>query len=244
MQSTSGATKLFASIHLFSGLAKLRLSNWARSLGLIGLEPGLVMQEEINTAELALHAELERQLSLLPELTTLPRTTHEIFADEAAKLRRITREHTMNVRTPLPPLAAPHNATVTSLHALEHEVRRAMDDTNTGVAGNPQFPTPGKDSQLVTQPVARTVAVQEPQEKSGAELLSDAAVNVIGKTHDEMIKQLDDVIVRLQNLKSSIQVRRDAAEHEIRGFIGTIGNALDVVGNLEKVIADIEENHL
>lgn len=82
-----------------------------------------------------------------------------------------------------------------------------------------------------------------PLPKSGAEQLTDAACNVISKTHDEMIKNLDDMIVRLQNLKSSLQVRKDAAEIEVKNFIGTVGKALVVVADLEEVISDIELNH-
>jgi hypothetical protein len=79
---------------------------------------------------------------------------------------------------------------------------------------------------------------------TGAELLSTAAVNVIGKTHDEMIRQIDEMVIRLQSLKGQVQHRRDSAESEVRVFIGTVGKALNIVNDLERVVKEIEQNHL
>lgn len=121
----------------------------------------------------------------------------------------------------------------TPLHHLERELSKTMV---TSTLATPVTSAPVRAS---TPPPIVTNA-KPATTLSGADQLSDADVNIIHKTHDEMIKSIDNVIVRLQNLKSQVQVRRDSAEAEIRTFISTVGKALEHVDALEEAITDIE----
>jgi hypothetical protein len=52
------------------------------------------------------------------------------------------------------------------------------------------------------------------------------------------------MIVRLGNLKASIEIKKVATAEAMKDFIGSIGQSLATLQDLEKLIVGIEEKHL
>jgi hypothetical protein len=76
-----------------------------------------------------------------------------------------------------------------------------------------------------------------PTSLNGSQQLVEQVCSALDAAHKLGIADIDDMIVRLGNLKASIA-------EAMKDFIGSIGQSLATLQDLEKLIVGIEEKHL
>lgn len=83
-----------------------------------------------------------------------------------------------------------------------------------------------------------------PTSLNGSQQLVEQVCSALDAAHKLGIADIDDMIVRLGNLKASIEIKKVATAEAMKDFIGSIGQSLATLQDLEKLIVGIEEKHL
>ena len=82
------------------------------------------------------------------------------------------------------------------------------------------------------------------EDRRGSQRLIEHTNSTLSKVHDVAISHIDEMITKLQRIKTAIECKRDQTRDKIADFIRTVAQGLQGVEELDEKISKLEEQHL
>jgi hypothetical protein len=96
----------------------------------------------------------------------------------------------------------------------------------------------------IPAPTAAVLATPTTDDKRGAQRLIDHTNSTLTKAYDVTVSHIDEMIAKLQRIKTAIECKRDQTREKIADFIKTVDQGLQGIEELDEQISKLEEQHL